>query len=293
MSRPDYKIYNAGLVLEGGGMKGFFTIGVLDFFMDKGIMFSDIYGVSAGACHMTSYISWQRGRALDVCSDYLDTKNYVGPRSLLTTGDIFNSDFAYHLVPEYLNPFDYETYNSYPGKAYAVVTNIETGEPEYLQVTDAKSQIDYIRASASLPMVSRNVKIGDKLYLDGGISDAIPLRRSETDGNRFNIVILTKEEGYVRTASSRATLAAVKARYLKYPKEFELMRNRDIRYNREMEYIYERQAAGAALIIRPQHKSDVSRIDKDKDKLRALYEEGYREAERRYPAITEFLNKVK
>ena len=126
-------MYQAGLVLEGGGMKGVYTAGVLDFFTEKGIDFSHIYGVSAGACHMCSYLSRQKGRALSVSVDYLDTRRYCSLESLLTSGDLFNVDFCYHLIPEYLYPYDYETFEKYPGKAYSVVTNIETGQPEYLR----------------------------------------------------------------------------------------------------------------------------------------------------------------
>ena len=143
-------MYQAGLVLEGGGMKGVYTAGVLDFFTEKGIDFSHIYGVSAGACHMCSYLSRQKGRALSVSVDYLDTRRYCSLESLLTSGDLFNVDFCYHLIPEYLYPYDYETFEKYPGKAYSVVTNIETGQPEYLRVRDIRKDIDKIRASASL-----------------------------------------------------------------------------------------------------------------------------------------------
>ena len=159
-------MYQAGLVLEGGGMKGVYTAGVLDFFTEKGIDFSHIYGVSAGACHMCSYLSRQKGRALSVSVDYLDTRRYCSLESLLTSGDLFNVDFCYHLIPDYLYPYDYDTFEKYPGKAYSVVTNIETGQPEYLRVRDIRKDIDKIRASASLPLVARNVKIDGKLYLE-------------------------------------------------------------------------------------------------------------------------------
>ena len=202
-------MYQAGLVLEGGGMKGVYTAGVLDFFLDKGLEFSSVYGVSAGACHMASFLSKQRGRAFAVDTDYLEGSDYCSVKSLLTTGDLFNVKMCYHTIPEELNPYDYETFNRYEGKAYSVVTNIETGEPEYLRIRDMKKDIDMIRASASLPLVSRNVKIGGKLYLDGGISDAIPLKRSIRDGNQKNIVVMTKEEGFIRRPSSQGALYEV------------------------------------------------------------------------------------
>lgn len=271
-------MYQAGLVLEGGGMKGVYTSGVLDFFLDRGISFSSVYGVSAGACNMCSFLSGQRSRGLDVTIDYLDTKRYCSVESLLTTGDLFNVDTCYHLVPEYLNPYDYDTFNQYRGRAYSVVTNIETGQPEYLRIRDMKKDIDMIRASASLPLVSRNVKIGEKLYLDGGISDAIPLQKSVLDGNRKNIVVLTKEEGFVRKPAEH--LGLIKLRYIKYPKVYELMEKRHINYNRTLDYIERQRENGQAFVIRPKHKSSVGRIEKDKEKLTALCREGYRDAER-------------
>jgi len=280
-------MYQAGLVLEGGGMKGIYTAGVLDFFLDKGIEFSAVYGVSAGACHMCSFLSKQRGRARDISLDYLDSKKYCSVESFLTTGDLFNVKTAYKLIPDYLNPYDHATFEKYAGRAYAVVTNIVTGRPEYLRLRDMREDIIAVRASASLPMVSRNVKIGDRLYLDGGISDAIPIRKSILDGNRKNVVILTKEEGYVRKPSSH--LEIMKLRYLKYPKVYELMKERHTAYNDTMAFLEQQQENGQAFVIRPKQKSDVGRIEKDAEKLKALYEEGYRDAADNYELLLNYL----
>ena len=188
-------MYEAGLVLEGGGMKGVYTCGVLDFFLNKELEFRSCYGVSAGACCLCSFLSKQKGRGYHVTVDYLEDKNYCGIYSLFTTGDLFGAEMCYHKIPEELYPYDYDTYNGYQGNFYSVVTNIERGRPEYIPIKDMKKDIDAIRASASLPLVSRNVKWKQGLYLDGGISDAIPLRRSIKDGNKKNIVIMTKETG--------------------------------------------------------------------------------------------------
>lgn len=280
-------MYQAGLVLEGGGMKGIYTAGILDFFLDKKIDFSHVYGVSAGACHMCSYLSRQRGRALDVNVDYLDCKMYCGMESLLKSGDIFNVNTCYTLIPDYLHPYDHDTFETYTGKAYAVVTNIQTGLPEYLRLRDMRKDIVKVRASASLPMVSRNVKIGNKYYLDGGISDAIPLQKSIVDGNRKNVVIMTKELGYQRQPSSYLEL--IKLRYLKYPKVYELMRDRHIHYNETLEYIERQQECGQAFVIRPKKVSNVGRIEKDKEKLLALYEEGYQDAADCYEELLTYL----
>lgn len=280
-------MYQAGLVLEGGGMKGVYTAGILDFFLDKGVEFSGVYGVSAGACHMCSYLSGQRGRGLEVCVDYLDTRKYCSAESLLTTGDLFNVNMVYHLIPEYLNPYDYEAFDKYEGKAYAVVTNIETGRPEYLRIRDMRKEMDAIRASASLPLVSRNVKYNGKLYLDGGLSDSVPICKSILDGNKKNVVILTKEEGYVRAPSSH--LGLIKLRYLRYPKVYELMAERHLAYNDTMAYLEKQQENGQAFVIRPKKKSEVGRIEKDSKKLKALYEEGYRDAEENFVRLQNYL----
>lgn len=280
-------MYQAGLVLEGGGMKGVYTAGVLDFFLDKGIEFSSVYGVSAGACHMCSYLSKQRGRALDVNVDYLNTRRYCSLESLVTTGDLFNVSICYSLIPEYLYPYDYEAFKQYQGKAYSVATDIVTGKPEYFRIRDMKADIIKIRASASLPLVSRNVKIDGGYYLDGGISDPIPLQQSVMSGNRKNVVIMTKEIGYVRKPSSH--LGLIRARYLNYPKVYEVMANRHIVYNEQLAYIDSQEKAGRAFVIRPKSASDVGRIEKNPEKLRALYRQGYEEAAECYEELLRFL----
>lgn len=280
-------LYQAGLVLEGGGMKGVYTSGVLDFFLDRGIEFAKCYGVSAGTCTMCSYLSRQRGRGLAVTVDYLKDKNYCSVYSLVTSGDLFNVDMCYHQIPDRLNPFDYDAFNKNKSKGYAVVTNIETGLAEYMPLEDMHTDIEAVRASASLPLVSRNVKIGNHLYLDGGMSDPIPLLHSVTDGNRKNVVIMTKEVGYRRKPSGQ--LGLIKAKYRKYPKVYELMKNRHIEYNNTLDYIQTQVKNGSAFLIQPRHRSDVGRIEKDRDKLQALYQEGYDEAAQRYEELLAFL----
>lgn len=280
-------MYQAGLVLEGGGMKGAYTAGVLDLFLDKGLEFSSVYGVSAGACHMCSYLSKQRGRAIDVSVDYLDTRRYCSLESLLTTGDLFNAQICYSLIPEYLAPYDYEAFGRYQGKAYSVATDIVTGRPEYFRIRDMKADIAKIRASASLPLVSRNVRIGDGLYLDGGISDPIPLRQSVMDGNRKNVVVMTKEVGYVRKPDRH--LGLIRARYAKYPNVYRLMAQRYLCYREQLSYIECLRQEGKAFVIRPSHASDVKRVEKDPEKLRALYRQGYEEAEESFGRLLEYL----
>ncbi len=280
-------MFQAGLVLEGGGFKGVYTSGVLDFFLDKGINFSSCYGVSAGACSLCSFLSGQRGRSYHVTVDYLEDKNYCSLYSLIKTGDLFGADMCYHKIPEELYPYDYEAYEKYQGTFYSVVTNIESGQPEYIPVKDMKNEIDVVRASASLPLVSRNVSFQGKLYLDGGISDAIPLRQSIKDGNHKNVVIMTKEVGYRRKPSSMISL--IKLRYRKYPKVYELMKNRHIAYNETLDFIEEQVKKGSTFLIQPRKASEVGRIEKDRVKLKALYEEGYQEAKECYEDLMKFL----
>lgn len=281
-------MYNAGLVLEGGGMKGVYTSGVLDFFLDKEIEFSCVYGVSAGACNMTSFISKQRGRSKDVFLDYIGMKQYMSVYSLLTTGNLFGADLNFNLVPNYLNPFDYEAFNEYRGDVYSVVTNIKTGEAEYKKITNLEKEIDYIRASSALPLVSKNVVIDKIPYLDGGIADPIPIRESKRNGNVKNVVIMTKPVGYVRKPEK--VLPLIKSRYLRYPKLYELMRERHITYNATVDYLNRLEQSGEVFVIRPKEDIAIDRTEKDRSKLEALYNEGYKEAKELYKPLLEYLN---
>lgn len=280
-------LYQAGLVLEGGGMRGIYTAGVLEYFLEKEIEFADCYGVSAGAAHLCSYLSKQKGRAYHVGVDYLHHKRYCSMESLLKTGDLFGVQMCYHDIPDRLNPYDFETAQNYPGKAYAVVTNIQTGKPEYIRLRDMHRDIVAVQASASLPLVSRNVRIHGSYYLDGGIADAIPIQKSILSGNRKNVVVLTKEVGYRRKPSSHLEL--IRMRYLKYPKVYELMRDRHIRYHQTMEFLENQKKNGQAFVIRPKKDIGVGRIEKDKKKLRQLYLSGYEDAKECYDSMMQYL----
>ncbi len=282
-------MYQAGLVLEGGGMKGVYTAGVLDFFLDKKITFANCYGVSMGACTLCSYISAQRGRGLSVTVDYLKDPHYCGFYSMATTGDIFNAKMCYDTIPNELNPYDYEAAMKYPGNAYAVMTDVETGAPVYYKMQDMRKDIIAVQASASMPLVSRFVEIDGRKYLDGGIADCIPIMHSLKEGNRKNVVVMTKEVGYRREPFSM--LGMVKVRYHKYPYLIHDMAIRHTRYNRTLDFLEKEEKRGNVFIIRPQQKSPVGRVEKDKEKLVALYEEGYRDAEASYDAMRAYLEK--
>ena len=281
------EMVKAGLVLEGGGMRGVYTAGVLDFFIDQDLYFSDIYGVSAGACHMCSYISQQKERAYRVNVDYLEDKNYCSMYSLLKTGNLFGAEMCYDKIPNELDPYDYEAFGRYKGNAYAVVTNIETGKAEYIRMEDMHKDIIAIQASASLPLVSKNVYINGVPYLDGGVADAIPIMKSLQDGNKKNVVIMTKEVGYRRKPSSNMT--AIRLRYRKYPELVKDMERRHIVYNKTLDFLEEHEKKGHIFVIRPKEDCGVGRIEKDKDKLRTLYQMGYDDAKASFEDLKKYL----
>lgn len=278
-----------GLVLEGGGMRGIYTAGVLDCFLDYGIDVDEIIGVSAGAIHACSYVSKQKFRARDIVLDFINDKRYCSVRSLITTGDLFGVEFAYYEIPEVYYPFDYDTYNASTTKVYATVTNVGTGEAEYHLLNDLVSELDSLRASASLPFVSRLVEIGGKKYLDGGISDSVPLKRIEDDGCNKNIVVLTQPADYRKSPNKIAGLG--KILYRQFPKVYELLKNRHNVYNDEITYINEQQAKGNVLVIQPHTSLNVGRIEKNVDKLSVVYDLGYEMAKERIEEIKEFIKK--
>ena len=282
-------MYDCGLILEGGGMRGVFTAGVLDYFMDKKLMFSDIYGVSAGSCHACSYLSGQRHRAFEINVDYLDDKRYCSLKSLLKTGDLFGADMLYHQIPDVLHPFDYDTYNQYQGSFYAVMTDCETGKAVYQKIGDLRQDIIYIRASSSLPLVSRMVKIDGHLYLDGGIADSIPIRHSVEAGQNKNVVILTQPSGYRKSPNKMTGL--IRKRYRNYPALGQAVANRHLVYNETLDYIQKEAAAGNAFVIRPIGPVNIGRIEKDRTKLERLYYRGYDTAKKHEKALMKFLTK--
>ena len=279
---------NIGLILEGGGMRGAFTAGVLDYFMERGLFLPDIYGVSAGACQACSYLAGQKGRGLRVWTEYVSDRRYMSLYSLVTTGDLIGADFNYNLVPNQLDPLDYAEEHRRPHRFTAVVTNVETGQAEYPLVEDMKRDVSWVRASASLPLISRIVPIDGGKYLDGGIADSIPLARSIADGHRRNVVILTREAGY-RKSPNRA-MALVKLRYARYPKFVEAMATRHERYNAALDLIRAEQAAGRAFVLRPDRAPDIGRVEKDPAKLRALHDEGWAVAKREFDRLAGFLS---
>ena len=280
-------MYQVGLVLEGGGMKGAYTSGVLDFFLEKNIEFSHCYGVSAGAVNLCSFLSKQKKRGFRSLTEYMGNKKICGWYSMLTDGNIINSKFTYDLIPNYLLPFDRETFSAYHGKAYAVATNVETGKAEYLSMKDVDKALRAVQASTALPMVFKLVDIEGKKYLDGGLGDSIPIQKSILDGNKKNVIILTKEEGYIRKPSENLEL--IKLRYWKYPKVYQVMKERHIAYNETMDHIKRLQEEGKVFVLQPREKNDIQRLEKDEKKMEALYYQGYEDAKNNYHSLLSFL----
>ncbi len=277
-----------GLILEGGAMRGMFTAGVMDVMMENGIEFDGAIGVSAGAAFGCNYKTKQIGRVLRYNTRFCNDKRYSGVRCLLKTGDIYSADFAYGEVPLVYDPFDFDTYMANPMEFYVVCTDIESGEPVYHAYEGWNDHgFDWIRASASMPLVSKAVEIDGMKLLDGGISDSVPIKFFESIGYDRNIVILTQPDGYVKGKNKLMPL--IKLKYRKKPQMVAKMADRHNAYNKAIEYIAEKEKRGEVLVIRPEAALSVGRIEKDPEKLKAVYETGRQVAEKRLNEIKDFL----
>ena len=278
---------NIGLILEGGGMRGAFTAGVLDCCMAHGVWFKDVDDVSAGACQACSYLCNQPGRGLRVWVDYIDDPRFCSMKSLLTTGDLFGAELNYDLVPRKLDPLDNETFLKSGARFTAVVTDVQTGAPAYIPIRDMFEDIEAVRASASLPLISNMVEYHGKKYLDGGVSDSIPIKKAIADGCDRNVLVLTQAPGY-RKEPNKA-LGAMKLKYRDYPHLVEAVARRHIMYNDTLDFIERQVAAGKLFVLRPDQKPGVGRVERDPKKLRHLHDTGYAVARREMPRLRAFL----
>lgn len=265
-----------GLLLEGGGMRGLYTAGILDVFMENNIKIDGIIGVSAGALFGMNYKSKQKGRVLRYNKKYAKNRDYMGFYSLLTTGNIMNEDFCFNRIVNELDPVDFETYRKSPIEFYAVVTNVETGKPEYIKLDDLenKESLEYLRASGSMPFVSKPVIINNKKYLDGGISDSIPIEKIMSMGYDKIIVILTRPAGYQKKKSNSML---PKIYYKQYPKFVETIENRYKKYNEEVEKVEELEKQGKVFLIRPSKLIKIKRVEKDCNKIQEMYDLGQKD----------------
>ena len=277
-----------GLVLEGGAMRGLFTAGVLDVMMENGIEFDGAMGVSAGAVFGCNFKSGQIGRSIRYNMRFCDDPRYCSVQSLIKTGDLYGVQFCYDESPNKLDPFDAEDYRNNPMPFYAVCTNVETGKAIHKRLDngDAKD-MEYFRASASMPIVSRIVEVDGYKLLDGGITDSIPLSSMERRGYPKNVVVLTQPLGYVKEKSGMLPLIRVAMR--RYPNIIKAMEVRHIRYNKQTDYVREQELAGNAFVIRPPYPLGISRTEDDPAQLRRVYDLGRAEMEKQLTALKEFL----
>ena len=277
-----------GLILEGGAMRGLFTAGVMDVLMENGVEFDGIIGVSAGAAFGCNYKSGQIGRALRYNIKYCRDKRYCGINSLLKSGNIYNTDFCYGEVPLSLDKFDFDAYLKNPAEFYVVCTDVESGRPVYHKYTGAEdSGFDWIRASASMPLVSQIVNIDGKKLLDGGISDSIPVKYFESIGYNKNVAVLTQTKEY-RKGKNRM-MPLIRRRYKMYPKLIEVAENRFLMYNAQKEYVSKREAEGELFVIRPDEPIPVGRVEKNPKRLKLAYDIGRSTANKKLDGLIAYL----
>ncbi|MBE7062704.1 MAG: patatin family protein [Ruminococcaceae bacterium] len=277
-----------GLILEGGAMRGLFTAGILDVMMENGIVYDGIVGVSAGAVFGCNYKSKQIGRVVRYNMKYCQDKRYCSIRSLLRTGNLYGADFCYRELPETLDIFDIKTYRENPVVFYAVCTDAETGKAVYRRIDRGNGEdLLWLRASASMPFVSRPVKIDGRFFLDGALADSIPLRFFEGIGYDKNVVVLTQPDSYRKPAHRSTRLLRHFIR--RFPGLTEALSARPAMYNETVQYIRRQEEKGAAFVFRPAESLDVGHMEKDPEKLHKVYLEGRRTAERRLGELKAYL----
>lgn len=280
-----------GLIMEGGAMRGMFTAGVIDIFMENGIEFDGAIGVSAGAAFGCNYKSRQIGRVIRYNKAYCRDPRFCSFRSLIKTGDLFGAEFCYHTIPDELDLFDADAYEENPMDFYVVCTDVTTGKAVYINSDEAGDDaLEYFRASASMPLVSKVVEIKGRKLLDGGIADSVPVQFFESIGYDRNVIILTQPEGFIKKPSSAAKL--MKYALKDYPMVVKTMENRHLEYNETLEYISKKEKAGEFFVIRPDAPLEIGRIEHNPDKLQAVYDLGRKAAEKHLEAIKKFIEKA-
>ncbi len=279
---------DTGLILEGGAMRGMFSCGVIDVFMENNITFKAAAGISAGAVFGCNLKSKQTGRGIRYNKKYCRDPRYCSFRSLIETGDMYGEDFCYRVIPDILDPFDTETFRKNPMDFYVGATDVKTGRCVYHKCTDGgKTDIRWMQGSASMPLVSRPVSVDGHLLLDGGITDSVPYRYMESIGYTHNVIILTQPKGYRKSRIS--ALPLIKLALRKYPAIAEAMAVRHKMYNHQMKEIGRREQKGTAFVIRPPEALGISRTEKDPEELERVYQTGRREAEKSLPELKKYL----
>ena len=279
-----------GLVLEGGAMRGIFSAGVMDILMENNIIFDGAVGVSAGACFGCNYKSKQHGRAIRYNLRFCRDKRYCSVKSLITTGNMFGAEFCYHTIPNELDIFDSKTFEKNPMEFFVVATDTETGKAVYHKMNKVSYyELEWIRASASMPLASKIVKINDRKFLDGGISDSIPLKFMESMGYDKNIVILTQPRDFVKHQSR--SISMIKKIYRKYPAFIKSFEKRPEMYNNELNFIRKSEKYGRAFVIAPPEKLPIGHIEHNSEKLLEVYRIGRKTALSMLDDINDFLNR--
>lgn len=277
-----------GLVLEGGGMRGLYTAGVLDTFMDNNIEVDGIIGVSAGVVFGINYLSGQKGRVLRYNKKYAKDKRYMGLSSLITTGNFVNRDFSYYELPQKLDIFDEETFEKSKTDFYATITNVDTGLAEYVKLENIFEQMEVLRATSSMPFVSRIVELDTGKYLDGGIADSIPVDKCKEMGYEKIIVVLTRPIDYRKKKSNGL---ATKIKYGKYPNLVKVMNDRYKNYNETIEKIIDRENKEEIFVIRPSKKLEIKRTERNLDNIQAMYDLGMEDAQVSMEELKKYIEK--
>jgi len=276
-----------GLVLEGGAMRGLFTAGITDVMMEAGIEPDGLIGVSAGAAFGCNYKSRQPGRAIRYNKRFARDKRYCSWQSWLKTGDLYNAEFGYHIVPAKYDIFDDKAFNENPMEFYVVCTDVTTGKAVYKQLKESTPlTYDWIRASASMPLASKVVELEGQKVLDGGVADSIPLEYFERIGYDRNVVILTQPEGFVKERNPLMPLMRIALRH--YPNMIKAMETRHLMYNRQLEYVRQAEREGRCLVIRPETAIPIGHISHDPEEMQRVYEMGRQTGEQYINKIKEF-----
>lgn len=279
----------AGLVLEGGGMRGIYTAGILEYFMEKNLYFPYVIGVSAGACFGASYLSRQKGRNRKVNIDYVADPNYLSFQNFLKHRQLFGMDFIFDELPNKIVPFDFARYESGLEEFVVVTTDCETGQPIYFNKDNTgKDLLTILRASSSLPFIAPIIEYKGKHLLDGGITDSIPIKKAVDDGYKKNVVILTRDGTYRKKKSSIRWL--LNRSYKPYPKLIDAVINRHEMYNETLAYIEEKERSGEIFVIRPSSPIKVGRIERNAKKLEDLYSLGIDDAKKIYTRFESWLD---
>ena len=276
-----------GLVLEGGAMRGLFTAGIIDVMMEAGVEPDGLIGVSAGAAFGCNYKSRQPGRAIRYNTRFAKDTRYSGLKSLLTTGDYFNAQFGYHIVPYQYDLFDVAAFEQNPMEFMVVCTDVLTGQAVYHKMDRVDyDELEWLRASASMPLASKVVEVAGHKLLDGGVADSIPLAYFESIGYDRNVVILTQPEGYVKHRTKLMPLMRIGLR--RYPEMIQAMDRRYLMYNRELEFVRQAEREGRCLVIRPDEKLPIGHISHDPEEMKHVYQIGREMGDRYIERIKAF-----